>query len=93
MTESSIRRELAAHGSLVYTNVGVSMRPLIRQGRDLLVIRTCTGRLRKYDIPLYQRPSGQYVLHRIARVLPTAWGEAASVPAVPGHRECPGADG
>ena len=40
------RRELAAHGSLVYTNVGVSMRPLIRQGRDLLVIRTCTGRLR-----------------------------------------------
>ena len=73
MTESSIRRELAAHGSLVYTNVGVSMRPLIRQGRDLLVIRTCTDRLRKYDIPLYQRPSGQYVLHRIVRVLPDGY--------------------
>lgn len=73
MTESSIRRELAAHGSLVYTNVGVSMRPLIRQGRDLLVIRTCTGRLRKYYIPLYQRPSGQYVLHRIVRVLPDGY--------------------
>lgn len=73
MTTSSIEQELARRGSLVYTNVGSSMRPLIRQGRDLLLIRPCTGRLRKYDIPLYRRPSGQYVLHRIVRVLPEGY--------------------
>ena len=44
------------------------MRPLIRQGRDLLVIKKPTGRLKKYDVPLYRRDSGQYVLHRILRV-------------------------
>ena len=69
MTEhSSIRQELEERGVLVYTSVGVSMRPLIRQGRDLLVIERPAGRLNNYDIALYQRKTGQYVLHRIVRV-------------------------
>ncbi len=62
--EEIIRRE----GRLVYTNVGDSMLPLIRQGRDLLVIEKTSGRLKKYDVPLYKRDSGQYVLHRILKV-------------------------
>ena len=45
------------------------MWPLIRQGRDLLLIsRKPEGRLKKYDVPLYKRDSGQYVLHRILKV-------------------------
>ena len=44
------------------------MLPVIRQGRDLLVIRRQTGRLKKYDVPLYRRDSGQYVLHRVLKV-------------------------
>lgn len=55
-------------GRLVYTNVGDSMRPLIRQDRDLLIIEKASGRLKKYDVPLYRRDSGQYVLHRILKV-------------------------
>ena len=55
-------------GRLVYTNVGDSMRPLIRQDRDLLIIEKPKGRLKKYDVPLYRRDSGQYVLHRILKV-------------------------
>ena len=62
--ESIIERD----GRLVYSNVGTSMLPLIRQGRDLLVIEKPSGRLKKYDIPLYKRTSGQYVLHRIIKV-------------------------
>ena len=50
-------------GRLVYTNVGDSMRPLIRQDMDILIIE-------KYDVPLYKRDSGQYVLHRILKVRP-----------------------
>lgn len=56
-------------GTLVYTNVGDSMMPLLRQGKDLMVIsRKPEGRLKKYDVPLYKRDSGQYVLHRILKV-------------------------
>ncbi len=55
-------------GRLVYTNVGDSMRPLIRQDRDLLIIEKYEGRLKKYDVPLYKRDSGQYVLHRVLKV-------------------------
>ena len=65
---SSFEEILARDGRLVYTNVGDSMEPLIRQGRDLLVIERRRGRLRKYDVPLYRRDSGQYVLHRVLRV-------------------------
>lgn len=55
-------------GRLVYTNVGDSMRPLIRQDRDILIIEKPKGRLKKYDVPLYKRDSGQYVLHRVLKV-------------------------
>lgn len=57
-------------GRLVYTNVGDSMRPLIRQDRDILIIEKPHGRLKKYDVPLYKRDSGQYVLHRVLKVRP-----------------------
>lgn len=55
-------------GRLVYTNVGDSMRPLIRQDKDILIIEKPCGRLKKYDVPLYKRDSGQYVLHRVLKV-------------------------
>ncbi|MBR6419457.1 MAG: S24/S26 family peptidase [Oscillospiraceae bacterium] len=59
---------IAHDGRLVYTNVGDSMLPLIRQGRDLLIIEKPHGRLKKYAVPLYRRDSGQYVLHRVLKV-------------------------
>ncbi len=66
--KSDFRTELEKHGRLIYTNVGDSMMPLIKQGRDVLIIEKTNGRLKKYDVPLYQRDSGQYVLHRILKV-------------------------
>lgn len=65
---SDFRSELEKYGKLIYTNVGDSMMPLIKQGRDVLIIQKTDGRLKKYDVPLYQRDSGQYVLHRILKV-------------------------
>ena len=59
---------LARDGRLVYTSVGDSMRPFIRSGEDLLVIEPVQGRLKKYDVPLYRRDTGKYVLHRILQV-------------------------
>lgn len=55
-------------GRLIYTCIGDSMYPLIRQSRDFLVIEKPNGRLKKYAVPLYKRDNGQYVLHRIIKV-------------------------
>lgn len=68
MNNSTFEEQLAAHGQLVYTNVGNSMMPLIRHHRDLLIIRPRpAGRLRKYDIALYRR-GDKYILHRVLQV-------------------------
>jgi len=67
MVSVSYEEELARSGKIVVTNVGVSMRPLIKQGRDIMIITRKEGRLSKYDVPLYKRRD-QYVLHRIVEV-------------------------
>lgn len=57
-------------GYFVYTNVGWSMYPLLRERRDIVEIRKKDSeRCKKYDVVLYKR-NGQYILHRILRVLP-----------------------
>ncbi len=68
MNKSSFEEEIKKSGRIIYTNVGASMMPYIKQGRDVLVISEVNGRLNKYDVPLYKRDSGQYVLHRILKV-------------------------
>lgn len=68
MHKSTFEEEISHTGKFIYTNVGDSMMPLIRQNRDLLIIEKVSGRLKKYDVPLYKRDSGQYVLHRIIKV-------------------------
>lgn len=68
MNKSSFEEEIKKSGRIIYTNVGDSMMPYIKQGRDVLVISEVNGRLNKYDVPLYKRNSGQYVLHRILKV-------------------------
>lgn len=51
------------------TVAGNSMYPLWKHGRDSVVLAGCDRyALKKGDVPLYRRPSGQLVLHRIVRV-------------------------
>ena len=68
MNKSTFEEEIEKSGKIIYTNVGDSMMPFIRQGRDVLVISRAEGKLKRYDVPLYKRDSGQYVLHRILKV-------------------------
>lgn len=64
---------LKQDGVLVYTSVGTSMMPLLREYRDIVEIwRKEPGRCKKYDVVLYKR-NGQYILHRILRVLPDGY--------------------
>lgn len=69
MNNSSLEEVLERDGRLTYTNVGVSMMPLLKQGRDLFTIEKKTGeRCRKYDVALYRLKPNVYVLHRIVEV-------------------------
>lgn len=70
MSKSTFEKELQEKGVIIYTNVGTSMRPLIRQGKDVMIISSVDNisrKLKKMDVPLYKRDSGQYVLHRIVK--------------------------
>ena len=69
MSNSTYEEQIEQHGSLIYTNVGDSMLPLMREHRDLLIIeKRPEGRCKKFDIVLYRRPSGKHILHRIIKV-------------------------
>ena len=58
-------------GTLTYTNVGTSMMPLLRQGKDLFILKKRgPERLAVGDVVLYRRPPDKYVLHRIVEVRP-----------------------
>ncbi len=57
------------NGSLTYTNVGSSMLPLLREGKDMFIVSKKTnGRCKVGDVVLFRRPSSQCVLHRIVEV-------------------------
>lgn len=62
-----IRERLAAGESVQFTPQGTSMRPMVLGGRDQVILSPLPDRLRKFDLPLYQRDNGQYVLHRIVK--------------------------
>ena len=70
----TLAQRLEQDGVIVHTNKGTSMMPLLRENRDLMVIRKRgAGRFHKYDAVLFRRENGEYVLHRILRVNPDSY--------------------
>lgn len=60
---------LAEKGFFIKTIAGTSMRPLLLDRTDTVVIEPITAPLKKYDVVLYRRQK-QLVLHRIIKVVP-----------------------
>lgn len=63
-----IREYLAAGKTVKFSPRGISMLPMLRQGKDSVVLSPVPDKLKKFDLPLYQRDDGHYVLHRIVEV-------------------------
>lgn len=63
-----IRENLDRGQAVRFSPRGTSMLPMLRQGVDWVVLSPIEGKLKKYDLPLYRRRDGKYVLHRIVRV-------------------------
>ena len=63
-----IRESLAMGKTVRFSPRGISMLPMLRQCIDSVVLSPVPEVLHKYDLPLYQRDNGKYVLHRIVKV-------------------------
>ena len=64
-----IRERLAAGFAVRYMPFrGVSMLPMLRQGKDSVELSPLPEKLKKFDLPVYQRPNGQLVMHRVVDV-------------------------
>jgi len=64
-----VRETVAAGQKVRYLPFrGVSMLPMLRQGRDAVELAPLPERLKKYDLPVYQLPGGKYVMHRVVDV-------------------------
>ena len=62
----SLMEECLSSGkSFRFSPKGTSMLPMLREGTDSVLLSPVTKKLEKYDIPLYRRENGKYVLHRI----------------------------
>lgn len=62
-----IRERLDAGQRVKFSPRGVSMLPMLRQGIDTVTLSPLPEKLKKYDLPLYRRTDGHYVLHRIVK--------------------------
>ena len=60
-----IREQLSLGQAVRFSPRGTSMLPMLRQGIDQVVLSPLPEKLKRFDLPLYQRENGQYVLHRI----------------------------
>lgn len=60
-----IAEKLKMGGKVTFKPHGISMLPLIRQGRDSVVIEKFDGNAKVGDVIFFRRPNGQFVLHRV----------------------------
>ena len=63
-----IQEKLDAGQNVTFSPRGVSMQPMLKQGRDRVTLSPVKGPLKKYDLPLYRMDSGKFILHRIVAV-------------------------
>lgn len=67
-SEDLIRAVIDGGDPFSFKPYGTSMLPVIREGRDSVSIVRLDGRAQLYDILLYKRPNGKFVLHRVIAV-------------------------
>ncbi len=65
---------LESGGSVNFNPNGTSMLPTIMNHGDRVVIVKPNRKLKKYELPLYRRDDGNFVLHRVVRVYNDGYG-------------------
>ena len=62
-----IKENIESGGESVFTPSGNSMYPMLEDRKDRVYIKKPQGYLKKYDLPLYERSEGVFVLHRVVK--------------------------
>ena len=57
--------ELEKHGAYASTTRGVSMWPLLKTHRDVVILEKPSSPPKRYDVVLYPGKNGRFLLHRI----------------------------
>lgn len=70
---ADIESLLESKGRYVGMTSGVSMLPMIRSGKDVVVIAKKDKRLNVFDVALYKRGEKTYVLHRVISLTDTGY--------------------
>lgn len=65
--KSPLEQELASGKPVVTTTFGNSMEPLLYSRSTRVVICKTKEELNRNDLPVYKRPTGQFVMHRIIK--------------------------
>ena len=69
MTEyASIKEILENTGMYTGLTVGISMKPLLHEQKDNIIVVRPEERLKKYDVALYVTSYGKYIMHRVIEV-------------------------
>lgn len=66
--EGILHKTLTAGGTFRFYPRGTSMLPTIKEGRDMVLLTSIPEKLKKYQMILYKRDNGAYVLHRIVKI-------------------------
>ena len=65
---SPLEKEIASGKPTITLTIGNSMEPLLFNKSSRVVIVKADKELEKNDLPMYKRPSGQFVMHRIIKL-------------------------
>ena len=65
----SFEEYIDKYGSITYRNKGVSMLPLLREGKDIFTVeKKGAERCKRGDVVLFKREPDEYILHRVVEV-------------------------
>ncbi len=65
LTRSDYKKELEANNAIAFVPSGNSMWPILKNKGQSVVVYKKTERLKRYDVALYERANGVFVLHRV----------------------------
>lgn len=63
-----MKEQIDGGKTVIFSPNGTSMLPLIRPNTDTVMLKKAPEKLKKYDLPLYLREDGRFVLHRVVGV-------------------------
>ena len=66
--KSDYKTELEKNGIIAFVPTGNSMWPTLKSRKQSVIVVKKTQRLKPFDVALYQRENGCYVLHRVIEV-------------------------